>query len=112
MSPTPIRVTNDSVIWPARMLEAFRPAELPRQSPQLARRICSYSIDPPQWDRYLSNLLVDDRDGSRVGFPAEVVAELAKLFAINSLPELDASRSEVDGGNANDEWPLAQDPAL
>jgi len=52
--------------------------------PHIWQRIILFCSDPPHLDKYLQSLAIKDRGMERVGFPLEVLEELAEIQAENS----------------------------
>lgn len=66
--------------WLAKMPPAQRPQALPRKFPRIANRLAYVWQWPLQCERYLDELMMDER-GGRQGFPEDVAQEIAALKA-------------------------------
>lgn len=64
--------------WLASLPANVQPRALGLQYPRIANRLAEIWQRPLQCERYLDDLMIDQR-GSRSGFPPEVAAEIAAL---------------------------------
>jgi len=85
----------DTTRWLDQLPPGIRPRELPRLFPRIANKLCSLRTNPAVSNRYLSNLLMDTRDGAREGFPLAVAGELAALL-IREEPQRESRWSRVE----------------
>jgi hypothetical protein len=70
---------DNTTLWLSELPVRVRPLELARQFPRIANKLCVLWTDRMLCNQYLTDLLIDSRDGSREGFPLAVAAELAAL---------------------------------
>jgi len=80
-------ILNDATLrWVVGLPPPLRPLQLGRRFPRIANKLCDLWSEPCLCNRYLSELLLDTRDGERQGFPIAVATELAALLgSINAL---------------------------
>ena len=69
-----------TVAWLEQLPEHVRPMETARCFPRIANRLCDLWKRPSACDRYIDDLVVDNR-GGRKGFPSKVATELAEIRA-------------------------------
>ena len=77
--------------WVAELPRTLRPLNLAAQFPRVANMLAlSWAYAPGECKQRLTSLVIDDR-GDRVGFPAEVLAEVVALRVHHDLvyPEMD-----------------------
>lgn len=82
-------LADDTIRWLAQLPAASRPVELVRLFPRIANKVCVLWDDPRRCGEYLTNLLMDSRDGARQGFPLDVAAEIVALHACGDAPAAD-----------------------
>jgi hypothetical protein len=73
-------LTDRAFAWLAQIRKEARPQALARQYPRIANRFAELWASPAQCERYLDELLLDQR-GGRQGFPPEVASEIVTLKA-------------------------------
>lgn len=64
--------------WLAEFEKGARPEVLARKYPRIANKLAELWKRPTQCERYLDDLLLDNR-GGRKGFPPDVAAEITAL---------------------------------
>ena len=79
--PMPEVLTTATKEWIAALPAYQRPHAVARSFPRIANRLSGLWPRPELCSAYLSDLLLDTRDGEREGFPGRVAAELAALFS-------------------------------
>ena len=88
-------LADSTIRWLAELPAGSRPAELARLFPRVANKVCGLWADPRRCGEYLTNLLMDTRDGSRQGFPMKVAAEIVALHAGAETPAADHPSGQV-----------------
>ncbi|MBK8739223.1 MAG: hypothetical protein IPM02_06560 [Betaproteobacteria bacterium] len=88
-------LADSTMRWLAELPAGSRPAELARLFPRVANKVCGLWADPRRCGEYLTNLLMDTRDGSRQGFPMKVAAEIVALHAGAETPAADHPSGQV-----------------
>ena len=92
-NPEPL--AEGTIRWLAQLPAGSRPVELARLFPRVANEVCGLWADPGRCGEYLTNLLMDSRDGARQGFPMNVAAEIVALHARADTPAADHPGGQV-----------------
>jgi hypothetical protein len=87
---------DETMRWLTRLPETQRPLGLARMFPRIANKLCRLWSDSQACDRYVSELLMDTRDGARQGFPMAVAAELAALLGTDQTSDKDLPWGQVN----------------
>ena len=77
-------LSDAALTWLVRMPSELRPDVLCVRFPRIVNRLAVLWRDPGLTEHYLDELLQPPRPG-RLGFPADVAAELQALLACNEL---------------------------
>ena len=77
----------------------YYPRKLEQQFPHLFEKIMLL-WDTPEFDSNLNKLMLDKREHSRQGFPADVASEILRLSILHS---------ELHGSTATNSWVDASD---
>jgi hypothetical protein len=93
--PEPLQ--DVTVEWLAQLPKRLRPQELARQFPRIANKLCGLWADPVRCNGYLTELLMDTRDGTREGFPMVVAAEIAALLGSVDTSVKDGPWGQIKG---------------
>ena len=79
-TPNDRALTGASIDWLIGLPSNIRPTKLCNQFPRIANALAEAWRDPWRCDGLLQSL-ANDRRGGRVGFPADVLAEIQRLTA-------------------------------
>ena len=88
-------LADGTIRWLAELPAGSRPVELARLFPRVANKVCGLWADSRRRGEYLTNLLMDSRDGARQGFPMKVAAEIVALHAMADTPAADHPSGQV-----------------
>jgi hypothetical protein len=96
------RLRPETRTWAAQLPPSLELRSLIQQFPRIANHIASLWAKPVQCERYIDELLFNDRSGLRQGFPPQVGLEIMQLknFLIDVLQE----KSKVAQLQMHDIW--------
>ena len=101
-SAVPETLRSETRLWIAQLPPYLELRALTQQFPRIANRIANLWSTPVQCERYLDELLFNDRTGIRQGFPLPVCRELMQLKC--ALLEIFNDRKKMAPPHLHDVW--------
>lgn len=100
---------QETKAWLLTLPPSLLPKALAKHFPRIANRVARLWAEPVQCERYLDELLFNDRAGNRQGFPPKACMEIMRLkgYILDFLEE----RRAVNNPPSRDVWEIV-DPRL